>query len=150
MDALQLMMTAKGDDPLRHAAFDILVGHRDVTSNVSAADADDFILDYFEDGLRGDHSGPRGEGRHVLGHMFISWFDVNWVQDNPNIRRGRDMLARVIGTGDEIAYEVVVLSVLEHLFEDDDISNYFTEWVDDPVLSRAYHEALELSGRSAH
>jgi hypothetical protein len=145
-DALRILMQAQGDDPLRHAAFHLLVSHPELTRGMPDEDADEFVARYFEDGLRGSHEGPRGEGPYLLGHMFVTWYRSRFDQGEGVRHRGRRVLENVLSTAPADVYDIVVLGVLEHLFTDERIARFFAAWDHSPVLGAAYREGLELAG----
>jgi len=54
-------------------------------------------------------------------------------------------LAELYKKGDERLRICIVTATLEHLFERRDISQYFADWKNDPILKIAYSEAMEWS-----
>lgn len=145
MSALDVLMKAGGDDPLRHAGFHLLLSHPAVC-DVSEEKRRAFLLEYFEDGFLGRHRGPREEGPYALGHIFSAWLRDAWPESDVAAEQAKEMLARVIRTGAHQSREIVLLGVLEHLFEEEAFLSLFEDWKDDPALSSTYEEARDLAG----
>jgi hypothetical protein len=51
-------------------------------------------------------------------------------------------LAELYKRGDAEIRDAVVNAVLEHLFENSELADFYKDWQDDPVLTLAYRDAL--------
>ena len=103
-----------------------------------------FHLHYYERCLRENPDGVWTESRYFAAHSLVAWFKGIWK--DPSIpkrafRELKSMLARLYHEGDEQLRTCIITGALEHLFESRDISKFFSDWKDDPVLKEAYHEA---------
>jgi len=84
--------------------------------------------------------------RHLAGHTINEWFKSLWR--DKRVSRGKlcdlkNMLAYIYKLGDRELRDCIVCSCLEHLFEEQDIAEWFADWKDDPLLRTAYKEAIE-------
>jgi hypothetical protein len=55
----------------------------------------------------------------------------------------KQWLADIYKRGSDDVRKCVVTATLEHLLEQGDFRRFLTDWVKDPVLRKAYEEALE-------
>ena len=57
----------------------------------------------------------------------------------------RSLLSRSCGRGQAELTDMIVLSILEHIFQTPDIVSFFDRWKKDPVLNPIYTEAKYLA-----
>jgi len=105
-----------------------------------------FVLKYFQRCFREDPRSEWADTRYGAGHSFIGWF-VGWWRDPARrtltIPQLKEWLAALYVAGDADVRKALVQATLEHLFENPEVVDYFSDWRDDSVLSTAYDEATE-------
>jgi hypothetical protein len=114
-----------------------------------------FVLTYFQRCLLEDPQSEWAETRYGAGHNIIGWFVWSWrdpSQRSSTVARLKEWLAALYVAGDSELRTCLVQATLEHLFENREVSDYFSDWKEQPVLSTAYGEAMEWvegGGRSS-
>lgn len=107
-----------------------------------------FYLKFLERCLRENKQGEYIAGRYVTGHTLQAWFRQLWKEKQENeatLEKIRDMLANLGREGDYGLNDAIVTSILEHLFVDRGIREFFRIWDNDPALSMIYQQSLMLS-----
>lgn len=107
-----------------------------------------FLLRYMERCLR---ESPESEWAHnasVGGMELVAYYQHLWRQKE--IRRQefaklKEWLARLYQEGNPELQTRVVQAVLEHLFEEPEIADYFEDWQRDPILKPAYRDAMQFA-----
>ena len=110
---------------------------------------EDFYLRYLEACLRDDSEGDYALGRYQAGRSAGSWFERLWRERPATewaLQKLRDLLARLSAADDAGVRDAVMTTVLEHLFQNPAIADFFGEWSRDPALAPVYSEALTLAG----
>jgi len=103
------------------------------------------VVPYFEQCIEHDPDGEWSHSRYLAGHEFVSWILDFWnKKDVPREKLAeiKHRLGDLYRRGSEDVREGVINGVLEHLFENRQLANYFKEWESDPVLGRAYTDAM--------
>ena len=105
-----------------------------------------FVLSYCRRCLLEDPQSEWAVTRYGAGHTLIGWF-VGWWRD-PTHRAStipalKEWFAAVYVAGDPDVRTALVQATLEHLFENPEVAEYFSDWREHPVLSTAYDEAME-------
>jgi hypothetical protein len=104
-----------------------------------------FVVPYLEQCIEQNPDGEWAESRYLAGHALAAWIKDFW-NDKEVPRAKLAEIKRRLGDlyrrGDEDVRDGVLNGVLEHLFESRPLANYFREWEGDPVLGRAYSDAL--------
>jgi hypothetical protein len=129
-------------------AFHLLFEHSHRLEQLPALnEISDFFLRYLERGLRGNsHGEPKG--RYVTGHSLRAWFQRLWRQEprpEQTLCAIRDLLARLVRLRDDAINDAIITAILEHLFQNQSIVDFFSSWRQDPDLAPAFVEALDLS-----
>lgn len=107
-----------------------------------------FFLDYLDRRLRDRGHSSHTPSQYLAGHLVRAWFERLWRTDpRPEnlLAQIRDLLGRLLLNGDERVYDAVALGVLEHLFAEPSIVEFFSSWQHDPALRTAFLEAVELA-----
>src|SRR6266480_1688784 len=105
-----------------------------------------FLIDYYERCIRENPDGEESDSRYTAAQDIISYFTFLW--NDPEISRHtvRDFktwLAKLYKEGDEDVKTCIVEGILEHLFENPAVQDYFTDWKNNSVLAAAYSRAME-------
>ncbi len=106
-----------------------------------------FMLNYYR---RCFIENPRGEwsdSRYSAGRSLVSWFKGLW--DDPEAPRSalselREFMGELYKQEDEDVRDCLITATLEHLLSNRKIAKFFSVWIKDPVLDKAYQEALSL------
>ena len=104
-----------------------------------------FVLDYLEECIERNPEGEWVETRYIAGHALVAWVVDFW--GNQTIPRSKvaaikSRLADLYRRGDQDVQDAVVNGVLEHLFENRQLAKCFKDWEVDPILAKAYHDAM--------
>jgi hypothetical protein len=105
-----------------------------------------FVSTYFQRCLLEDPQGEWAETRYRAGHNIIVWFVWAWrdpSQRTSTVAEFKEWLAALYVAGDSEVRTCLVQATLEHLFENTEVAEYFSDWKVHPVLSTAYSEAME-------
>lgn len=84
---------------------------------------------------------------------FLGWFGYLW--DDPSVDRSvlteaKDQLRKLYLEGDSDVRLALIQGTLEHLFENASVRDFFADWLNDPILQKAYEEAAEWSKLGGH
>ena len=92
---------------------------------------------------------PDGEfvaNRTVEGHALQNWLKILWENRPANIElieQIKRMVTDLYKSGDGGVKYAIETAFLEHLFENSDLADYFSDWGTDPLLKDAYDRARE-------
>ena len=103
-----------------------------------------FATHYYERCLKEDPKGKWADSRYSAGGTLVNVFASLWRDSRvPRevVKELKDWLARLYDEGDESLRICIVTATLEHLFEQKDIREFFSDWKKDPVLAIAHREA---------
>jgi len=103
-----------------------------------------FVLHYYGRCLREDPKGEWANSRYSAGTTLVNIFASLWRDSAapPEIvKELKDWLGRLYDEGDESLRTCIVTATLEHLFEQKDIRDFFSDWKEHPVLAIAHKEA---------
>lgn len=83
--------------------------------------------------------------RYIAGYDLVKWITTFWKDET--VPRAilveiKQRLADLYKSGDEGVRDAVLNAVLEHLFENGQLADFFKDWQDDPVLAHVYQDAL--------
>jgi hypothetical protein len=114
-----------------------------------------FVRDYYMRSMLENPDGEWADPTTLAGHDFARWFQRLWNDDavpRSVISDLKKSLALTYTAATREVQENMVTSVLEDLFRTPEISDYFADWRDDQMLSRAYREAKKIvdAARSIH
>jgi hypothetical protein len=105
-----------------------------------------FVVPYLEQCIQQDPDGDWASSRYIAGHELVAWVNDFWNKTDQvprsKLAEIKNRLAKLYTEGDEGVRKALINAVLEHLFENRELKNYFKNWERDPVLAYAYREAL--------
>lgn len=104
-----------------------------------------FVIEYLEQCIEQGPEGEWADSRYLAGHQLVAWIIDFWNRKavpRARIAEIKNRLGDLYKRGDEDVRDAVLNGVLEHLFENRQLANYFKDWESDPVLARAYSDAL--------
>lgn len=104
-----------------------------------------FAKHYLGRCLREDREGEWADSAYSAGYSLLVWLAGTWRErvDRPEaLDDWKGWLAELYRAGDASLRTCLVDATLEHLFEIPEVSQYFRDWKDDPVLEEAYERAL--------
>lgn len=118
-----------------------------IRPSLSIIDCHRFVLDYLERCFRESPNGKWAHPRDAAGYAFVTWFQFLWYSDEVELdvmNELKEFLENLYVIGDEDLRECIAEVVLATLFEDEQIKDFFEDWLDDAALEMAYKRALEL------
>lgn len=104
-----------------------------------------FVVPYLEQCIEQNPDGEWAESRYLAGHALVAWVIDFWNNKEVPREKLADVKRRLgdlYRRGDEGVRDGVLNGVLEHLFENRQLADYFKDWKTDPVLGRPYSDAL--------
>lgn len=105
-----------------------------------------FVMLYYGRCLKEDPQGQWADTRYSAGTAVVNVFASLW-RDSRVPRQVTEKLKawlrRLYVEGDDQVRTALVTACLEHLFEQEDIRDFFSDWRTDPSLSGAYTQACE-------
>ena len=114
-----------------------------------------FAICYYERCLKENPGGEWSDSSYSAGLDLVNIFSSFW-RDSPVpreiVQELKDWLGRLYIEGDETLRTCLVTATLEHLFEQKEIREFFSDWKQHPVLAVAHKEASEWylgGGRSS-
>lgn len=113
---------------------------------ISIAEYIDFTKHYYERSIRENPDGEWSVPRYIAGGELVNIFASLWR--DPLVPRSvlenlKIWLANFYKSGDPDLRTCLVQATLEHLFEQDQIREFFADWLKDEVLAVAHAEASE-------
>jgi hypothetical protein len=105
-----------------------------------------FVMHYYGRCLKEDPKGEWADSRYSAGSTLVNIFASFWRDSSvPReiLKELKTWLGRLYAEGDESIRTCIVNATLEHLFEQKDIREFFSDWKKDPVLTIAHKEACE-------
>lgn len=113
-----------------------------------AETCDQFALSYIERCIRHNPHGEWASTRYEAAYDAMTWFEALWAETagTSAILKGlRETLARLIMERDAEVQDCIVTGVLEHLFQNRKIQEFFAGWAEQEVLNDIYKEGCELA-----
>ncbi|MDB0568782.1 hypothetical protein AB6Q13_21270 [Ralstonia solanacearum] len=111
----------------------------------------DFILRYFDCCIRLNPSGEWAHTRYEAGWDLAAWFARLWREGDASrktLEKIKAWLANLYKEADEEIRRCIVDATLEHLLENREITQFFSDWKGDVDLSIAYAEAAAWAKKS--
>jgi len=133
---------------VQSVAFAVLFDPPAGTEPPDTETVNQFFLDYLARRLRDGTGTSRTPGRFLAAQLIRAWFQRLWrtgLRPEDLLARIRDLLGRLLRSGDEQVHDAVLLGVLEHLFVEPSIVEFFSGWRQDPALRPVFLEALALT-----
>jgi hypothetical protein len=106
----------------------------------------DFIKGYSARCLRENPDGEWSDSRYSAGMDLVNIFAGLWRDSSvprPVLIDLKAWLGQLYKEGDSEIRTCIVQATLEHLFEQEEIRNFFADWEKDRVLAVAHREASE-------
>lgn len=106
----------------------------------------DILKHYFERCLRENPDGDWADSSYTAGMDMVNIFASLWRDSSvprDTVNELKTWLGHLYKDGDQRIRTCLVQATLEHLFEQTDIRNFFSDWKRDPVLAVAHKEASE-------
>jgi hypothetical protein len=132
------------DDPeVLGATYSLLMNAKlvqRITPSLSFDEVFAFFLRYYELCFKTDPHGEWIDDRFTAGCDFVRVFVSYWdeARDKKYFHEMKSLLSRLYIEGPpELKYSIEQ-AVVEHLFERNDIREFFSDWRDDPRLRSAY------------
>lgn len=127
-------------------------GSRIVSPPLSRDELNQLSKKYFERSLleNRDDPGNWSATRYAAGWNIVTWSRQIWRDPQSQQRWAGEIkqwLAALYRKGDESLRSCLVTATLEHLFEDDDIARFFSDWRHDDVMRTPYARALDWRAR---
>lgn len=128
------------------AAWELIISEDDILQRIvpplTISDLQEFYLRYYERAIVEDPHDRWGLSAYGAANDMLAWFRSPHTDEClafPNCLK--DMLGRVYKMGDRETFDVVVNGALEHILQSDSNKHLFSDWLDDPVLRKAYGAA---------
>jgi hypothetical protein len=105
-----------------------------------------FVTHYYERCLKEDPKGEWADSRYSAGTTLVNIFGSLWRDSavpRDIVRELKDWLGRLYAEGDQSLRTCIVTATLEHLFEQKDIREFFSDWKKEPVWAVAHQEDSE-------
>lgn len=105
-----------------------------------------FLTMYYARCLKEDPQSAWADSRFSAGLDFVNWFASLWHDTTiprSSLTDLKNWLGGIYREADEALRVSIVQATLEHLFEQNSIREFFSEWKNDPVLQVAYSEAIQ-------
>jgi hypothetical protein len=103
-----------------------------------------FATHYYERCLKEDPKSDWADSRYSAGSTLVNVFANLWrdsLVPREVLEDLKGWLGRLYAEGDESLRTCIVTATLEHLFEQKDMREFFSDWKKDPVLAIAHKEA---------
>ena len=145
---VDLIEGISGDDPeLAGAVYDIITTDRlkkRIEPPLADEELENLLMPYFERCILTD---PKGEW--TLTRYSAAWEAQGcmlkvWDSDggsSKSFARWKKWMERLYRAGDEAIKRAIVDGILEHLFEEKELRQFFADWKADSELKTAYEEA---------
>jgi hypothetical protein len=106
----------------------------------------EFVRRYYERCFLESPDGDWSDSRYSAGWDLVSVLAFQW--NNPGVPKSvmedwKQWLANIYKRGSDDVRKCIVTATLEHLLEQGVFRQFFADWVKDPILRKAYEEALE-------
>jgi hypothetical protein len=105
-----------------------------------------FMILYLFRCLSENPSGEWASTRYEAGWELCRWFMQLWKDDKTDrklLAELKESLAAAYRAGNPDVQLALETAVLEHLFENSKVVNFFADWQQDPVLNRAFRAAKQ-------
>jgi hypothetical protein len=106
----------------------------------------EFVRRYYERCFMENPDGEWSDSRYSAGSDLVGVLAFHWNKSEvPKsvMEDWKNWLARIYQQGSDEVRKCIVTATLEHLLEQGVFRQFFADWVKDPVLRKAYEEALE-------
>jgi hypothetical protein len=104
-----------------------------------------FGVPYLERCIEENPNGKWSESRYIAGYDLVKWIVTFWndaTVSRTKLAEIKHRLAELYKRGDAGVRDAVLNAVLEHLFENSQLADFFKDWLTDPILAPVYRDAL--------
>lgn len=104
-----------------------------------------FVVPHLEQCIEENPDAKWTESRYIAGHELVRWIVSFWKDESVSRTKLTDIkqrLAELYKRGHAGVRDAVLNAVLEHLFENSEMADFFKDWQANPVLAPAYRDAL--------
>ena len=106
----------------------------------------EFLRRYYERCFTENPDGKWSDSRYSAGWDLVNVLAFQW--SDPRVPKSamedwKHWLANIYKRGSDEVRNCLVTATLEHLFEQGEFRRFFDDWLRDPILRKAYEEALE-------
>ena len=113
---------------------------------ISLSEYIEFTQRYYERCLKENPDGDWSDSRYSAGADLVNIFVSLWKDSSvprPLLAQLKAWLGKLYKQGDAEIRTCIVQATLEHLFEYKDVREFFSDWENDAVLTKAHTEASE-------
>jgi hypothetical protein len=87
-------------------------------------------------------------------YELANWFRYLWSNSSPDrivLEETKNVIRRLYLEGDKTTQQALIQEVLEHLFENPSVKDFFSDWTSGPIeLRTAFDEASKWSREGGH
>jgi len=138
------------------AIYNLLTSPERVEKLVPDLTFEDYVVfnpKFFSRCIMEDPAGEFTLSRWEAAMEFLVFFSHLW--DDPSVERSvlsevKEQLQRLYLEGDSGVRLALIQGTLEHLFENASVREFFADWLNDPILQKAYEESAEWSKFGGH
>jgi hypothetical protein len=138
---------ASGDIEIQGFTHRLLSNRRfRVQPPISLSEYVEFTKLYYGRCLQEDPDGDWSSSRYIAGTELVNIFASLWRDSSvprPVLDGLKSWLERQYKEGDQAVRACIVQATLEHLFEQEQIREFFSDWRNDEVLAAAHSEASD-------
>lgn len=104
-----------------------------------------FVVPHLERCIEENPDGEWSNSRYLAGYGLVNWIVTFWndaAVPRTKLVEIKHRLAELYKRGDAGVRDAVLNAVLEHLFENSQLADFFKDWLADPILAPVYRDAL--------
>jgi hypothetical protein len=135
------------DVEIQGFAHDLIDGGRfRIEPSISVNEYKDFVMEYYERCILENPDGEWSDSRYSAGSTLVNIFAALWRDSSVSreiLQELKAWLGRLYKANGAEIRTCLVTATLEHLFEQKDIRDFFSDWKNDPALAIAHKEASE-------
>jgi len=116
-----------------------------ITPPLNFEDYYGFVVPYLEQCIEENPNIEWVSSRYIAGHELVRWIVTFWNDESvprTKLVEIKQRLAALYKRGEVGVRDAVLNAVLEHLFENGQLADFFKDWQADPDLALAYRDAL--------
>lgn len=143
---IQRWMVSSDIEILGFASSMLSDGRFRIEPAVSPGEYVGFVRHYLGRCLKEDPNGEWSDSRYSAGYDLVNIFAALWRDASvprSELKDLKEWLAGLYKAGDADLRKCLIQASLEHLFEQKEIRQFFSDWRQDALLGAAYAEACE-------
>jgi hypothetical protein len=128
--------------------FNLLFEHANRVEAPPENEQEDFFLNHLLRCIRENPQSFYVRNRYMAGHALRAWFERLWAVGRikqSRLAQIRDALAELARQESPEIKDVIIVSILEHLFRNPQLAEFFAGWKREPGLRTIHQEAIKLS-----